>query len=80
MMAKVADSKSGVVGGVNLQRVESLITEVGTRLEALQRAGGIGSGRECPATCAENIQIAEQITQLIAEREQLEIRVAELAV
>jgi chromosome segregation protein len=60
-----------------LQRVESLITEVSTRLESL-KAQAESAAAEKAQREAENVQIAEQLIAFAAEREGLEARVAEL--
>lgn len=78
MMAQVAALEERRRGAASsLQRIESMLKEVGTRIESL-RAQSDSAAAESQQRAAENIQIAEQITSLIAEREQLEIRVAEL--
>ncbi|HLH08954.1 MAG TPA: chromosome segregation protein SMC [Terriglobales bacterium] len=78
MMAQVAaleERRRGAAG--SLQRIESMLTEVSVRIEALG-AQSESALAESQQRAAENIQIAEQITALIAEREQLEVRIAEL--
>ena len=78
MMAQVAALEERRRGAaISLQRIESMLQEVGTRIEAL-RAQSESAAAESQQRAAENIQIAEQITQLAAERERLEVRVAEL--
>jgi chromosome segregation protein len=78
MMAQVAALEERRRGAASsLQRIESMLKEVGTRIESL-RAQSDSAAAESQQRAAENIQIAEQVTALIAEREQLEKRVAEL--
>jgi chromosome segregation protein len=78
MMARVAglEERHRAAAG-SLQRIESLITEVTTRLEAL-RAQAESASAEKVQREAENLQIAEQLVSFGVERETLDLRVAEL--
>jgi chromosome segregation protein len=78
MMAKVAGlEERRRAASASLQRIESLITEVSTRLESL-KAQAESAAAEKAQREAENVQIAEQLVAFTAERETLESRVAEL--
>jgi chromosome segregation protein len=78
MMAKVAGLEERRRSAAStLQRVESLITEVSTRLESL-KAQAESAAAEKAQREAENIQIAEQLVALTFEREALDVRVAAL--
>ena len=60
-----------------LQRVESVLTEIITRLESIAAQAESAKAEKCQREL-ENIQIAEQLVTLAAEKDQLEIRIAEL--
>ncbi len=78
MMAKVAGLEERRRSAANtLQRVESLITEISTRLESL-KAQAESAAAEKSQREAENVQLAEQLVALATERETLDVRVAEL--
>lgn len=78
MLAKVAGlEERRRAAASTLQRVESLITEVSTRLESL-RAQAESATAEKGQREAENVQIAEQLVTLAAERATLDARIAEL--
>jgi chromosome segregation protein len=78
MMARVAGMEERRrAAAASLQRIESLITEVSTRLESL-RAQSASAVAEKEQRETENVQIAEQLVALSGEREGLEVRVAEL--
>jgi chromosome segregation protein len=78
MMAKVAGLEERRRSAAStLQRVESLITEVSTRLESLKAQAESATAEKAQRE-AENVQIGEQLIAMAAERETLEARVAEL--
>ncbi|HWR17887.1 MAG TPA: chromosome segregation protein SMC [Terriglobales bacterium] len=78
MMAKVAGlEERRRSAAATLQRVESIITEVSTRLESLKAQAESASAEKSHRE-AENVQIAEQLVALAGEREGLDARVTEL--
>ena len=78
MMAKVATLEERRRSAAStLQRVESLITEVLTRLESVAAQAESAKAEKCQREL-ENIEIAEQLVTFGAEKEQIECRVAEL--
>jgi len=78
MMAKVATlEERRRSAATTLQRVESLITEIVTRLESIAAQAESAKAEKCQREL-ENIQIAEQLVTFTAEKEQLDLRIAEL--
>ncbi|MGZ4787153.1 MAG: chromosome segregation protein SMC, partial [Terriglobales bacterium] len=78
MMAKVATLEERRRSAAStLQRVESLITEIITRLESIAAQAESAKAEKCQREL-ENIQIAEQLVTFTAEKEQLDLRIAEL--
>jgi chromosome segregation protein len=78
MMAKVATLEERRRSAAStLQRVEALITEIVTRLESMAAQAESAKAEKCQREL-ENLQIAEQLVALAAEREGLDARVLEL--
>jgi chromosome segregation protein len=78
MMARVATLEERRRSAAStLQRVESLITEIVTRLESIAGQADSAKAEKCQREL-ENIQIAEQLVTFTAEKEQLDARIAEL--
>jgi chromosome segregation protein len=68
-----------IASAAALQRIETLATEVGSRVNVLR--GQIDSSiAERQQRESENAQLAEQLVALVAEREEVEARAAELQV
>jgi chromosome segregation protein len=78
MMAKVATVEERRRSAAStLLRIESLITEILTRLESIAAQAESAKAEKCQREL-ENLQIAEQLVTLAAEREGLDARVLEL--
>ena len=78
MMAKVATLEERRRSAAStLQRVESMVTEIVTRLESIAAQAESAKAEKCQREL-ENLQIAEQLVALAAEREGLDTRVTEL--